>query len=455
MIELNKIYGFPYIFLWYNSFGDIMILGICGEPDILKVIMLLKTAMQIIRIAVPIILIVTMMITYAQASAKGDKVNQTNMFFVYRGIAAAVIFFIPTLVIALLNVVGANDNEFKDCMDFATPVGIAKAYSNKATKYLSNLRKTLSDDDYFNAQRAISNVEDDTERVGYESQLSYLKPYVDLMNEMDNLLNDYSYKKLKAIKEKIEAVSDEDIKIVLQERFDVIKESLFAFIGDYPIVPFGEDELYTGLKRLGGESLESLLQRNGSSVEELNEKIQMATEYYGVGTRKATVAAAMTLIGSVAEMGYQLPYFWGGKWAKIGINPKWGTGKLATSCNLHYFDTQAEVDACIERNPYWAMDCSGFVNWAVIQGKQEVIIQGETNDGTSIKLNSSTADHAVCDVGDALRCPGHIVLVVGLDDENNRYIIAEESSGLELDSVPYDGRKGEGYHCVKLDEYSD
>ena len=395
------------------------------------------------------------MITYAQAAAKNKAVSKTNMFFVYRGIDVVVIFAIPTLVIALLNIVGANDKQFKDCMDFANPVGISNAYTNKASRAIENLRKTLSNDDYFNAENVIRNVEDDIERTNFETKLAELKPYVDLMDEMDALLGDYDYKKFKAIKDKIEAVTDEEIKTILQERFDVIKESLFAFIGDYPIVPFGEDELYTGLKRLGGESLESLLQRNGSSVEELNEKIQMATEYYGVGTRKATVAAAITLIGSVAEMGYQLPYFWGGKWARIGINPNWGTAKLATSCNLHYFPTQEEVDACIERNPYWAMDCSGFVNWSVIQGKHEIIPQGETNDGTHIKLNSSTADHAVCDVGDALGCPGHIVLVVGLDDENNRYIIAEESTGLALDSVPSNGRKGEGYHCIKLDEYPD
>lgn len=432
-----------------------MILGICGEPDILKVIMLVKTVMNIIRIAVPIILIVIMMVTYAQAVAKNEAVSKTNMFFVYRGIAAVVIFAIPTLVIALLNIVGANDKEFKDCMDFANPVGISNAYINKASRAIANLRTTLSNDDYFNAENAIRNIEDDTERANFETKLAELKPYVDLMDEMDALLDGYNYKKFKAIKEKIEAVTDEEIKAILMERLEVIKETLLAFIGDYPIVPFGEDELYTNLKWLKGESLESLLERNGSSVEELNEKIQMAAEYYGVGTRKATVAAAMTLIGSVAEMGYRLPYFWGGKWAKIGINPNWGTPRLATSCNFHYFETQEEVDACIERNPYWAMDCSGFVNWSVIQGKQQIISQGETNNGKTISLNSSTADHAVCDIGDALGCPGHIVLVVGLDDENNRYIIAEESTGLELDSVPYNGRKGEGYHCIKLDEYPD
>ena len=432
-----------------------MILGICGEPDILKVIMLVKTVMNIIRIAVPIVLIVLMMLDYAKAVANNIAVTKTNIVFVYRGIAAAVIFLIPTIVIALLNLVGANDKQFKDCMDFANPVGISNAYTTKATKAIENLRKTLSNDDYFNAEIAIRNVEDESVKAELTEELAELKVYVDLMDEMDALLDGYNYKKFKAIKEKIEAVTDEEIKTILLDRLEVIKQSLLAFIGDYPIVPFGEDELYTGLKWLQGESLESLLERNGSSVEELDEKIQMAAEFYGVGTRKATVAAAMTLIGSVAEMGYRLPYFWGGKWAKIGINPNWGTAKLATSCNFHYFDTQEEIDACIDRNKYWAMDCSGFVNWSVIQGKQEIISQSETNNGKTIKLNSSTADHAVCDIGDALGCPGHIVLVVGLDDENNRYIIAEESTGLELDSVPYDGRKGEGYHCIKLDEYPD
>lgn len=432
-----------------------MILGICGEPDILKVIMLVKTVMNIIRIAVPIVLIVLMMIDYARAAANNIAVSKTNMIFVYRGIAAAAIFLIPTIVITLLNLVGANDKQFKDCMDFANPVGISNAYTTKAIKAIANLRTTLSNDDYFNAEIAIRNVEDETVKNDLSSQLEELKVYVDLMDEIDNILDNYTYKKFKALKDKIEAVEDEEIKEILMTRFEYVKEKLFAFIGDYPIVPFGEDELYTNLKWLKGESLESLLQRNGSSVEELNEKIQMAAEYYGVGTRKATVAAAMTLIGSVAEMGYRLPYFWGGKWSKIGINPNWGTAKLATSCNFHYFKTQAEVDACIERNPYWAMDCSGFVNWSVIQGKQQVISQQETNNGKTIKLNSSTADHAVCDIGDALSCPGHIVLVVGLDDENNRYIIAEESTGLEIDSVPYSGAKGEGYNCIKLDEYPD
>lgn len=433
-----------------------MILGICDNPDILKVLSLVKILISAIKIVVPILLIVNTTITFTKAvySDKEDVFKAKNVL-IYRCIAAAAIFFVPTFVSIIINLTATDGSELKACMNAATPAGISQAYSNRAEKYVANARNTLSSNDYFNAITAINNVDDNELKNRLNSELTETKKYIDIMSEINNLAQDYDYKKLKSIKEKIDAVPDEKIKEKLTTKFDEIKEMLFAFIGDYPIVPFGEHELYTGLKTYKGDSLDNLLKKNGSSAEELNEKIKMAVEYYGVGTRKATVAAAITLIGSVAETGYQLPYFWGGKWAKIGVNPNWGTPRLATSCNEHYFDTQEEIDACIQRNQYWAMDCSGFVNWSVIQGVQEVRSQQSTNGGTTIRMNSSTANHAVCDIGDALGTPGHIVLVVGLDDENKRYIIAEESMGLELDDVPYSGQLGQGYYCIKIDDYID
>jgi hypothetical protein len=98
------------------------------------------------------------------------------------------------------------------------------------------------------------------------------------------------------------------------------------------------------------------------------------------------------------------------------------------------------------------MDCSGLVNWTVIQGIQKVKSQQETNKGKRVNLQS---DRAVCQIGDSLETVGHIVIIVGLDDENKRYIIAEESSGLEIDSIPYSGKKGEGYWCYQIDDYID
>ena len=435
-----------------------MILALCDEPEVLEVLRLVKIMINIIRVAVPIILIFTMSITLLQAVSGGndDDLAGARKKFVVRAAATALIFFIPSLFGIVLNIAGSNDeDDINTCFESATPVGISIAWESKAEKYLENLRNTLLQNDYDNARLVIAKLPDGAKKTEYQAELNRLKEYVDIMNEMINLTGKMNYKRFKELRDKIEAVTDERSKAILQAKFEEIKELLFAFIGDYPIVPFGEDELYTGLKTLKGESLDSLLKRNGSSAKELDEKIQLAVEYYGVGTRKAAVAAAITLIGSVAETGYQLPYFWGGKWAKLGVNPNWATPKLATSCNLYYYPTQAEVDACIKRNPYWAMDCSGFVNWSVIQAVQEVRSQSDTNGGKVIKMNSSTADHAVCDIGDALGTEGHIVLVVGLDDENDRYIIAEESMGLELDSIPYDGNYGDGYYCIKVDDYID
>ena len=341
---------------------------------------------------------------------------------------------------------GGASGELSNCYNNATPEGIQTAYVNVASNSIDSVKEQLTDSSYYFAQNAINDIKDNSKREELTNELKSYEEYVKLNKEIINIDTKSGYKKIKEIDEKIKNITNEEIKEKLSTKFEEIKEKLYVFVGEYSILPFGEHELYTGLKTLKGESLDSLLKRNGSSVAQLDEKIKMAVEMNRVGSRKAAVAAAITLIGSVAETGYQLPYFWVGKWAKIGVNANWGTQKHPSSCNEYYFDTQEEINACIQRNQYWAMDCSGFVNWSVIQAVQEERRQQDTNGGKTIRMNSSTANHAVCNIGDALATPGHIVLVVALDDENKRYIISEGSMGLEIDSVPYSGAKGDGYY---------
>jgi len=430
--------------------------GICKEPGVLTILMLVKTVVNVIYIAAPITLIITSLITFMKAVCSNeDGIKKAQKVFVNKLISAAVIFLVPTILMFIMNFIDTDTSVLKTCINSANPEGIKAAYISKAEEYVSIAKETLSQKDYNEAKLAINRLEDEDKKNTLSSELKELEGYINLMSNIKNLENNYSYKKYKELKDELEKVEDVAIKEKIETKFNEVSETLFAFVGNYPIVPFGEHELYTNLKTYKGDSLDNLLKKNGSSAEELDEKIKMAVEYYGVGTRKATVAAAITLIGSVAETGYQLPYFWGGKWAKIGVNPNWGTQKHPDACNERYFDTQEEIDACIARYQYWAMDCSGFVNWAVIQGVQEVRKQDDTNSGKIVLLNSSTADHAVCNIGDALETTGHIVLVVGLDDENKRYIIAEESEGLEIDSIPYSGQFGDGYYCVQIDDYID
>ena len=50
-------------------------------------------------------------------------------------------------------------------------------------------------------------------------------------------------------------------------------------------------------------------------------KLENLINEVGPKTRDAVVAAALYL----AELDYNIPYTWGGKYTKVGLDPKWGT----------------------------------------------------------------------------------------------------------------------------------
>ena len=175
--------------------------------------------------------------------------------------------------------------------------------------------------------------------------------------------------------------------------------------------------LVTGIsdtKLLQGKSLESLY-GGSAGIESLNNLIKSNAEKYGAGTGKGTAAAAITLINSVKEKGYRLPYYWAGGHGGIsnGAKPSWGS-KTSTSCSIY--------GTCYS---YDSLDCSGFVSWAIKNG-------GCTNftAHTSSTFGSigKKIDKSKVKAGDILVHPGsHVVLVV----QNNagKIILAESSGG--------------------------
>ena len=88
--------------------------------------------------------------------------------------------------------------------------------------------------------------------------------------------------------------------------------------------------------------------------------------------------------------------------------------------------------------------------------ENDIAISKKDDDKPKIELSGKST--AVCKIGDALSCPGHIALIVGIDEANKRYIIAEENSGLSLSSIPFNGSRyygDEQYFCESLsDKYT-
>lgn len=232
-----------------------------------------------------------------------------------------------------------------------------------------------------------------------------------------------------------------------------------GYSGDYPIDP--NNELYTNNKFLIDKTLSDVLSDNGSSVEEFNGFLKSEVEKAGIGTRNAVIAAAVNLIGSLAEKGYKLNYQWGGKYEAIGIKPDWGTYIYNSYCDESYKLVNSDISVCHNNYSWKSFDCSGFVTWAIINGMQGKNstggIQVNQSNIFNSKATSLNPNKAVCKVGGVLQSSGHIVLVVGQDDANKQYIVAESTGsrintgygGVILSYYPY-GKKG--YWCSNLDD---
>ena len=233
----------------------------------------------------------------------------------------------------------------------------------------------------------------------------------------------------------------------------------FAYNGEYPLDPAA----YEGLQFLTDTSFSDLLASTGMTIEEFDAYLADVVSSAGVGTRAAVVGSAVSLIGSLAEMGYKLPYQWGGKYYSVGSNPNWGLESSSTSywCN-DYATKYDNISTCTTNYRWNSFDCSGFVNWAIINGFQfngydelrDVGAYQITDNYGTIPLDDNSA---VCQPGDVLVKTGHIMLVVGLDDANKRYIIAE-STGSRLNTgyggviIDYESYGNTNYRCRRLDD---
>ena len=153
----------------------------------------------------------------------------------------------------------------------------------------------------------------------------------------------------------------------------------------------------------------------------------------------------MTLIETLANYGFRINYDWGGKWYKIGVDGNWGKKITPLYCDSH-----PNPDRCKTQLIWKGFDCSGFVNWALIQGFNNAQNKTQyTEDSGAIPLRGQTT--AICNIGDVVVNDDHITLVAGHDDEKKKYIIAESTGGgVKLSYYDYNNA---AYYCRHI-QYS-
>lgn len=147
------------------------ILGVCSNPEILKVINLIKIVITGIMIATPIILIVVCLIDTAKlvADSNPDVAKNGLKIFLHRFIACAIIMAVPFLVKTLTGIVGTED--YTECISLATPENISQLYVTRAETAVALVEKTLTRTDLALAQLAVNKLEYDTTRENLQKRL--------------------------------------------------------------------------------------------------------------------------------------------------------------------------------------------------------------------------------------------------------------------------------------------
>lgn len=101
----------------------------CEQPDVLQIIRIIRVIMQIICIVIPICVFIFVTIDFAKnvmASSEKDIEGNTKLA-IKRIIMGVAVFLVPTIVMAVNNLLGSLGVDYAACLTNATKDGIAKA----------------------------------------------------------------------------------------------------------------------------------------------------------------------------------------------------------------------------------------------------------------------------------------------------------------------------------------
>lgn len=157
-----------------------MILSVCDIPEVLKVMRIVKIVIDIIKISVPIILIVSLMIdfTRAELSNDNDALIKTNKLTVNKIAAIILIFSIPTFVNVITNVVFPGFS-YSNCLNNATKEGIAISYEQVMQSLMDEANTKQDNGSYQRAYSYLKNIENEELKKKYTDELKVVKDKID------------------------------------------------------------------------------------------------------------------------------------------------------------------------------------------------------------------------------------------------------------------------------------
>ena len=204
-----------------------MILSLCSDANILKILRYIKVVINIIFVIVPILLLVTASISYLKAISNADKdgIAKTNKAMISKCIAAVIIFFIPLITKMIVKLASTDENDYISCIENATPEGISNAYIKNANDTVKKVKTSYDINDYNKAKDTIRNIDDELEKRALTKELEDAKIIIDLKQNINDLKNNYSEEKYNKYLNEVNNLEASNIKTELLNTLNSIKNS--------------------------------------------------------------------------------------------------------------------------------------------------------------------------------------------------------------------------------------
>ncbi len=156
-----------------------MILSICDEPTVMSVLRYVVLMIKILRAAIPIMLIITVMIKFASAITKHDNdlLAKATKSVVPNLIAAVLIFLVPTFVDIIVKISFPN-SDYAKCISGITGDKVNDAYNQKMDTLIASVENSLEYSDYSSAVAYLTNIKDSEKKQEYESKLEAIKELI-------------------------------------------------------------------------------------------------------------------------------------------------------------------------------------------------------------------------------------------------------------------------------------
>lgn len=164
------------------------ILGICNAPEVMKIVRIVNIVISIIKIVVPILLILSLSLTYmgAVSSQDAQALNNVNKSAVPKIIAAVIIFLVPTFIKIVTSLVDSN-SEYIDCMKNISTEEIAIAFENRMEELIQLAENNLDKESLNNAKIYLPNIKDYSLRLEYEEKLKLIEEEIAKKEESEKV----------------------------------------------------------------------------------------------------------------------------------------------------------------------------------------------------------------------------------------------------------------------------